>query len=115
MPTFKSPHSPWARYNARSGSFRRRNAAREAAAIAGPAPAYPPTAPLHGDWLGGRINGHAVIVRLMRDPRHRCDQWAAEVDGEVVAEAAGLTALWRILSSRFPKALSLRALATLER
>ena len=83
--------------------------------IAGPAPAYPPMAPVHGDWLGGCINGHAVIVRLMRHPKHRSDQWAAEIDGEVVAEAAGLTALWQILHERWPRALSRRQLATMER
>ncbi len=87
----------------------------DAARIAGPAPAYPPMAPIHGDWLGGQINGHTVIIRLMRDPRHRSDQWAAEIDGELVADAAGLTALWQILQSRFPRALSKRELATLER
>lgn len=70
-------------------------------------------APVHGDWIGGRIHGHTVIVRLMRDPRHRCDQWAAEIDGEVVAEAAGLTALWDLLHRRWPKAMSRRGLATL--
>jgi hypothetical protein len=114
MPTFKSPHGPWSRYNSRPGSFSRRKAAREAAAIAGPAPAYPPTAPIHGDWIGGRINGYTIIIRLMRDPRHRCDQWAAEIDGKTVADAAGLTTLWQILHKRWPKAPSLRALATME-
>lgn len=102
----------WAKYNANPDNFRRRQAVRDAARIAGPAPAYPPDAPLHGDWLGGRINGHVVVMRLMRDPRHRCDQWAAEIDGRVVADAAGLTALWGLLRKRFPKALSLRAQAT---
>lgn len=24
--------------------------------------------PVHGDWLGGSIHGHTVIIRLMRDP-----------------------------------------------
>lgn len=114
MATFQS-RSPgrWAKYNADPENFKRRQAARDAARIAGPAPAYPPDAPLHGDWLGGRVNGHTVIVRLVREPHHRCDQWAAEIDGEVVANAAGLTALWEILHKRWPKAMSLRALATL--
>ena len=66
---------------------------------------------MHGDWIGGCINGHTVIVRLMRDRHHRCDQWAAEIDGDVVAQAAGLTALWNLLHKRWPKALSLRAMA----
>jgi hypothetical protein len=86
----------------------------DAARIAGPAPAYPPMAPIHGDWLGGCINGHTVIIRLMRDPKHRSDQWAAEINGEVVADAAGLTALWQILRERFPRALSKREMATLK-
>lgn len=115
MATFQSRrHTRWAKYNANPANFKRRQAARDAARIAGPAPAYPPDAPLHGDWLGGRINGHLAVMRLMRDPQHRCDQWAAEIDGEVVAQAAGLTALWAVLVKRFPKALSLRALASLQ-
>ena len=100
MPTFKTPHGHWRRYNATPGAHQRRQRAREAASIAGPAPAYPPMAPLHGDWLGGCINGHTVILRLMRDPSHRCDQWAAEVDGVTVADAAGLTRLWALLHPR---------------
>ena len=115
MRTFKSPPGRWPRYNGDPANHARRRAIIDAARIAGPAPAYPPTAPLHGDWLGGRINGHTVIVRLMRHPRHRSDQWAAEIDGEVVAEAAGLTALWQILHERWPRALSRRQLATMER
>lgn len=69
-------------------------------------------APLHGDWLGGTINGHTVIIRLMRDPAHRSDQWAAEIDGETVADAAGLTRLHDLLRSRWPKAASRRELAS---
>ncbi len=69
-------------------------------------------APIHGDWLGGCINGHTVIMRLMRDPQHRSDQWAAEIDGQTVADAAGLTRLHDLLRSKWPKALSLRALAS---
>lgn len=115
MATFQSRRtSRWAKYNANPQNFRRRAESRDAARIAGPAPAYPPDAPLHGDWLGGRINGHTVIMRLMRDPQHRCDQWAAEVDGDVVAYAAGLTALWKALHRRWPKAMSRRTLATLQ-
>ena len=114
MPTFQSPHrSRWAKHNATPGAFERRRAKMDAARIAGPAPAYPPMAPIHGDWIGGRVNGHTVIVRLMRDPRHRCDQWAAEIDGETVADAAGLTALWAILHKRWPRQLPLRTLATM--
>ena len=114
MPTSKSRRpGRWAKYNSNLANFTRRRASWDAARIAGPAPAYPPEAPLHGDWLGGCINGHTVIARLARGPRHRCDQWAAEIDGQVVAEAAGLTALWEILRKRWPKAMSLRALATL--
>ena len=104
--------SRWARYNATPGAHRRRKLAREAASIAGPAPIYPPTAPVHGDWLGGRINGHTVIMRLMRDPAHRTDQWAAEIDGATVADAAGLTRLLDLLRSRLPRATSLRSLST---
>lgn len=115
MHTFKSPHGRWSRYNARPGSHARRQAAREAASIAGPAPAYPPEAPLHGDWLGGTVNGCTVIMRLMRDPQRRSDQWAAEIDGAVVADAAGLVVLCELLRSRWPKQMSRRALATLER
>lgn len=114
MPTFKTRHR-WDSHNQRPGAFARRTAKRDAARIAGPAPAYPPDAPLHGDWIGGRINGHTVIMRLMRDPRHRCDQWAAEIGGEVVAHAAGLTTLWALLHRRWPKAMSVRALTSLSR
>lgn len=89
----------------------KRRATLDAARIAGPAPAYPAEAPTHGDWLGGQINGHTIIVRLMRHPRHRSDQWAAEIDGETAADAIGLTALLDLLRQRFPKAPSLRQLA----
>lgn len=105
--------SRWGRYNATPGAHQRRQRSREAASIAGPAPAYPPMAPIHGDWLGGCINGHTVIIRMMRDPQHRSDQWAAEIDGETVADAAGLTRLHDLLRSRWPKALSKRTLATM--
>lgn len=71
-------------------------------------------APLHGDWLGGTINGHTVIIRLMRDPSHRSDQWAAEIDGQTVANAAGLTRLHDLLRSRWPRAASKRTLATMQ-
>ena len=104
--------SRWARYNATPGAHRRRQRAREAASIAGPSPLYPPTAPMYGDWLGGCINGHTVIMRLMRDPAHRCDQWAAEIDGATVADAAGLTRLHDLLRGHWPRAASLRILAT---
>ena len=114
MRTFQPLHSRWARYNADPANHARRRAARDAARIAGPAPSYPPDAPIHGDWLGGRINGHTVIVRLMRDPRHRSDQWAAEVDGDVIADAAGLTELWRMLKGRWPRALSRREIAGMQ-
>lgn len=87
----------------------------DAARIAGPAPAYPPMAPIHGDWLGGCINGHTVIMRLMRDPTHRSDQWAGEIDGKTVTDAAGLTMLWDLLHKRWGRAPSRRQLATLER
>jgi hypothetical protein len=70
-------------------------------------------APIHGDWIGGCINGHTVILRLMRDPKHRNDQWAAETGGEVIAQAAGLTALWGVLHKRWPKAMSRRAIASM--
>lgn len=109
MHTLQTPNR-WRRYNATPGAHARRRALREAASIAGPAPAYPATAPLHGDWLGGCINGHTVIMRLMRDPRHRSDQWAAEVDGEAVADAAGLTRLHDLLREGWPKAQSKRTL-----
>ncbi len=115
MHTFKSPHGRWRRYNATPGAHARRQAAREAASIAGPAPSYPPDAPLHGDWIGGRINGKTVILRLMRDPGHRSDQWAAELDGAVVAEAAGLTRLWGLLRARWPRQMSRRSMAGMER
>ena len=115
MPTLQSPHGRWSRYNARPGAHARRQAAREAASIAGPSPAYPPDAPLHGDWLGGTVNGCTVIMRLMRDPRHRSDQWAAEIDGQPVADAAGLTALWALLHNRWPRQLSRRAMAVMEK
>ena len=110
MPTLQTPHR-WRSYNATPGAHQRRQRAREAASIAGPAPAYPPTAPLHGDWLGGCINGHAVIIRLMRDPAHRSDQWAAEIDGATVADAAGLTRLHDLLRAQWPRAHSRRSLA----
>ena len=71
-------------------------------------------APLHGDWLGGCINGQTVILRLMRDPHHRSDQWAAEIDGQAVADAAGLTRLWGLLHARWGRAPSKLALATMQ-
>lgn len=114
MPTFQSRPGRWVRYNATPGAHARRSAARTAAAIAGPSPAYPPSAPLHGDWVGGCIHGHTVIVRLMQDSRHRCDQWAAEIDGTVVAEAIGLTALLDMLRGRYPRRASLREMATMQ-
>ena len=113
MHTLQTPNR-WRRYNSTPGTHKRRQRAREAASIAGPAPAYPPTAPLHGDWLGGTINGHTVIIRLMRDPSHRSDQWAAEIDGQTVADAAGLTRLHDLLRSRWPRAVSKRTLATMQ-
>lgn len=109
MPTLQTPQR-WRCYNATPGAHARRRAAREAESIAGPAPAYPPTAPLHGDWLGGCINGHIVIMRLMRDPAHRSDQWAAEIDGAAVADAAGLTRLHDLLRAGWPRAQSKRTL-----
>lgn len=51
-------------------------------------------------------------MRLMRDPSHRSDQWAAEVDGVTVADAAGLTRLHDLLRCKWPRAASLRALAS---
>lgn len=51
-------------------------------------------------------------MRMMRDPAHRSDQWAAEVDGEAVADAAGLTRLHDLLRARWPKAQSKRALCS---
>lgn len=105
--------SRWARYNATPGAHRRRQLAREAASIAGPSPIYPTTAPVHGDWLGGCINGHTVIMRLMRDPGHRSDQWAAEIDGITVSDAGGLMRLHDLLRARWPRAMSLRGLAGL--
>ena len=91
----------------------KRRATLDAKRIAGPAPIYPAAAPIHGDWLGGQINGHAVIMRMMRHPRHRSDQWAAEIDGETVADSAGLTALLDLLRQRFPRAPSLKQLASM--
>jgi hypothetical protein len=71
-------------------------------------------APLHGDWLGGCIHGHTVIMRLMRDPAHRSDQWCAEIDGRPVADAAGLTLLWGLLHKRWGRAPSRRMLAGMQ-
>lgn len=71
-------------------------------------------APLHGDWLGGCINGHTVIIRLMRDPAHRSDQWAAEIDGATIADAAGLTRLHDLLRAQWPRAHSRRSLAQVQ-
>jgi hypothetical protein len=70
-------------------------------------------APLTGDWIGGRINGQTVIISLQRETWHRCDQWAALIDGKVIAGAAGLTALWALLKDRWGRAPSLRMLATM--
>lgn len=114
MRTFQSPTGRWTRYNSDPANHARRRATLDSARIAGPAPAYPPDAPIHGDWLGGRINGHTVIIRLMRHPAHRSDQWAAEIDGETVADAAGMTVLWQILHGRFPRALSRREIGSLQ-
>jgi hypothetical protein len=71
-------------------------------------------APVHGDWLGGRINGRTVIIRLMRDPGHRSDQWAAEIDGATAADAAGLTRLHDMLRAQWPKAQSKHALSAVQ-
>ncbi len=117
MPTLKSRrHSApgrWDRYNATPGSHARRKAAREAASIAGPAPCYPATAPITGDWFGGRINGQTVIAALIRDPGHRCDQRRVEIDGVIVAGAMGLVDLCALLRGKFGKAPSRRLLAGL--
>lgn len=82
--------------------------------MAAPAPIYPADAPLTGDWLGGRINGHTVIMELVRLPGHRSDQWAAWIDGVQVTDAAGLTELWRAVKRRWPRAPSLQSLATMQ-
>lgn len=50
----------------------------------------------------------------MRDLAHRSDQWAAEIDGETVADAAGLTRLHDLLRSRWPKMQSRRELAGMQ-
>jgi hypothetical protein len=71
-------------------------------------------APLHGDWLAGCVNGQTVVMRMMRDPHHRSDQWAAEIDGQTVADAAGLTDLLDLLRARLPRAPSKRRLASLQ-
>ena len=71
-------------------------------------------APLHGDWLAGCVNGQTVIMRLMRDPHHRSDQWAAEIGGRTVSDAAGLVRLLDLLRQQFAPAPSKRALATLQ-
>ena len=114
MRTLKSPRSTWAGYNARPGSFRRRQAKREAASMAAPCPAYPADAPLTGDWLGGRINGCTVIMELVRLPGHRSDQWAAWIEGVQVTDAAGLTRLWALLKNEWHSAPSLAALASMQ-
>jgi hypothetical protein len=114
MRTFKSPRGRWTRYNTTLGAHARRSAAREAASIAGPSPEYPPLAPLHGDWLGACVNGQTVIMRLARDSKHRSDQWAAEIDGETVADAAGLVVLLNLLRGQFAKAPSKRMLGSMQ-
>ena len=106
--------SAWGRYNATPGAHARRSASREAASIAGPSPVYPSLAPLHGDWIGACINGQPVIIRLARDSRHRTDQWAAEIDGVVVADAAGMTALVTLLRGQFARAPSKRQLGCMQ-
>ena len=118
MPTLKSrgpsaPRGRWDRYNAAPGNHARRKAAREAASIASPTPCYPATAPLTGDWWGGRINGQTVVAHLTRDPGHRCDQWRVEIDGAIVAGSMGLVDLCALLRGRFGKAPSRRLLAGL--
>ena len=113
MRTLQSSGNRWAGYNSRPGSFRRRQAKREAASMAAPCPIYPADAPLDGEWLGGRINGCTVIMQMMRMRGHRCDQWAAWIDGTLVTDASGLTELWRAIKRRWPRAPSLQALATM--
>lgn len=81
--------------------------------MAAPAPSYPSEAPLDGEWLGGRVNGCTVIMQMMRMPGHRCDQWAAWIDGVLVTDASGLTELWRAIKKRWPRAPSLEMLATM--
>jgi hypothetical protein len=114
MRTLKSRRHAWAAYNADPEAQERRQAKRIAAIAAAPAPVYPDLAPLTGDWIGGRINGQTVIVQLQREHWHRCDQWAALIDGKVVSAAAGLTLLWALLKSRWGRAPSLRAMATMQ-
>ena len=57
------------------------------------------------------INGQTVIAALIREPGHRCDQWRAEIDGAIVADAMGLVDLCVLLRGRFGKAPSRRMLA----
>lgn len=113
MRTFQSSPNRWAAYNARPGSFRRRQLAREAASMAAPCPVYPADAPITGDWLGGRINGRCVVMELVRLPAHRSDQWAAWIDGQQVTDAAGLTRLWALLKDKWHRAPSLEMLASI--
>jgi len=70
--------------------------------------------PVHGDFLAGCVNGQTVVMRLMRDPHHRSDQWAAEIDGVTVADAAGLVRLLDLLRQQFAPAPSKRHLASLQ-
>jgi hypothetical protein len=78
-----------------------------------PAPIYPAGLP-SGDWVGGCVNGKLVLFTLVRMPGHRVDQWAAWHNGQVVAQAAGLVALHQMLRDLWPKAPSLRGLASLQ-
>jgi hypothetical protein len=55
-----------------------------------------------------------VVLRLARDRGHRSDQWAAEIDGQVVADAAGLVTLCQLLRAMMPKATSKRTVAGMQ-
>lgn len=118
MTTLQSRKGSWARHNCTPGAFARRKAAREAASRAGPSPEYPATLRpgAHTDeWVEVRLNGCTVRIQLgAPGGKGRSDQRSAWVDGELLASAIGLTALFDMVRGLLPSAPSLRALASIQ-
>lgn len=118
MSTLQSRKPRWAQYNRKPGAFARRRAARERASRVSPTPEYPAIVKpgAHTDeWVSVRLNGHTVRVQLgAPGGKGRSDQRSAWVDGELLAPAVGLTALFDLVRGMLPSAPSLRALASVQ-
>jgi|DEB19_MinimDraft_2_1074335.scaffolds.fasta_scaffold03673_2 hypothetical protein len=101
-----------------------RNASNDARRMAQDPPIYPaerkPGTPT-GDFIHARIHGRLVQIELHAPKptqygiRPRNDQWCAVIDGEQWSPAAGLVLVLEELRKRVPRAMSRRAIATMER